>query len=302
MVRERQGVTLLEVLVVISILVFLVMLSLPAIQRVRGAADRVACENHLRQIGTALHLYHHDYGSFPPGRRSEPHARYLSWMVLLLPYIEQKPLYDQSAQAYSQSSYVYANPPHIGLATVIRLYVCPTDSRLLAARTDEWGTTAAFTSYVGAAGGTYRYDGVMPSRPRSYRGAFPSASLADVLDGTSNTLCVGERPPPDSGQGGWWYPAALYHSPGHRGPNGYLILGDIIPYLPSDPQCGPTWRATGPGRTSNPCDRFHFWSLHGGGSNFLFVDGSVRFLSYSADPILPALISINGGEPVTVPD
>jgi prepilin-type processing-associated H-X9-DG protein len=56
------------------------------------------------------------------------------------------------------------------------------------------------------------------------------------------------------------------------------------------------------GRIDNPCDRFHYWSLHPGGANFIFADGSVRFLAYTADPILGALATRAGGEVVTVPD
>lgn len=57
----------------------------------------------------------------------------------------------------------------------------------------------------------------------------------------------------------------------------------------------------GPGRATNRCDVLHFWSLHIGGANFLFADGSVRFLSYSADDVLPALATRSGGEAVTAP-
>ncbi|HMP03629.1 MAG TPA: DUF1559 domain-containing protein [Gemmatales bacterium] len=296
MCNSRRGMTLLETLVVLSVIVFLITLSIPAIQRVRAAADRTACQNQLRQLGQALHLYHHDYGALPPQGQRNPEGFRLSWMVFLLPYIEQKSLHDRAVLDCRNDPRALNVFGHQGMKTVVRLYVCPSDSRLLAARTDEWGTTAAFTSYIGAAGG-------ISQAMRTYQGAFsPSVSFAEVHDGLSNTLCLGERPPPDSGQGGWWYPNLHYSTIGHRGPNGHLWIGLVIPYFPFDPQCGLTWRALGPGRTSNPCDRFHFWSLHGGGSNFLFVDGSVRFLSYSADPILPALISINGGEPVTVPD
>ncbi len=62
-----------------------------------------------------------------------------------------------------------------------------------------------------------------------------------------------------------------------------------------------TSTAFGPGRLDNPCDRLHLWSLHPGGANFLFADGSVRFLPYSARNVLDALASIQGGEVVEVP-
>ncbi|HMP02164.1 MAG TPA: DUF1559 domain-containing protein [Gemmatales bacterium] len=290
--------TLLESLIVIVVIMFLISQALPAIQRVRGAADRTSCQNNLRQIGQALHLYHGDHGRFPPAPplvdRFMP-ERQLSWLALLLPYIDQKPLYDQSVQACAISGNPMQVPPHVGAITVIRLYVCPTDSRLLAARKDDWGTLAAFGSYLAASGGYSRVG-------KGYAGTLPGRSLAEVRDGPSYTVCVGERPPPDSGQGGWWYPNIAFDTRGHRGPNAELVLGTVMPYLPFDPQCSLTYRSTGPGRTTNPCDRFHFWSLHGGGGNFLFVDGSVRFLAYSVDPILPDLISIDGGEMVTLPD
>jgi prepilin-type processing-associated H-X9-DG protein len=57
-----------------------------------------------------------------------------------------------------------------------------------------------------------------------------------------------------------------------------------------------------PGKLSEPCDVFHFWSLHSGGANFLFCDGSVHFLTYDAAPLMPALATRNGREPVSLPD
>lgn len=295
--RRRSGLTLIETLLVCSLVSLLISLSIPALQRVRAAADRLQCQSHLRQIGQALHLHHNDFGRFPPPpawKASSP-VNQLSWMVFLLPYLDHKALFDDAVRACDLANNPMQVPPHTGAITVVRLYTCPSDSRLQAAQTDEWGTTAAFTSYVVAGGGITR-------EGRSYKGIMTGGSLELVLDGTSNTLCIGERPPPDSLQGGWWYPNLVYHPRGDRGPNGVLYFGPILPYVPFDPQCAPTYRVTGPGRTRNPCDRFHFWSVHGGGSHFLFVDGSVRFLAYSIDPHMPALISFNGGEPVTLPD
>ncbi|MFO0803834.1 MAG: H-X9-DG-CTERM domain-containing protein [Gemmataceae bacterium] len=71
--------------------------------------------------------------------------------------------------------------------------------------------------------------------------------------------------------------------------------------MPAGFSCSPTSQAFRPGRLENPCDVNHFWSPHPGGANFAFADGSVRFLSYSADPIMPALATRAGGEVVEIP-
>ena len=243
-------------------------------------------------------MYHNDYGRLGNGGGFRPESanRHLSWLATLLPYIEENALYHRAKQTAQAAENVQDLLQHQGMQTVVRLYVCPTDARLRAVHTDAWGTTAALVSYIGSRG-------VVGSDMRALSGAIPGVKLEEVIDGASTTIAMGERPPPDSFQAGWWYPNINYHHVGFRGPHLSLFVGETSMFLGGGGiDCRVTLRATGPGRTSNPCDRFHFWSLHGGGSNFLFVDGSVRFLSYSADPILPALISINGGEPVTVPD
>ena len=113
---------------------------------------------------------------------------------------------------------------------------------------------------------------------------------------------VGERPPPDSLQGGWWYPAYFGTGNGFGGPNNIMLFGDVITWV-QDEECAQARRGYfGPGRLDNPCDRYHFWSLHPGGGNWLFADGSVRFLTYSNAPIMYALATRAGGEPVTVSD
>lgn len=108
---------------------------------------------------------------------------------------------------------------------------------------------------------------------------------------------VGERPPPDSLEAGPWYPRfersilGRFHGP----TQGLLVeqqafIGDT---------CRDLFRF-GPGRTDNPCDRYHFWSLHTGGANFAFADGSVRYLPYSTQPIMIPLATRNGGETVSL--
>jgi prepilin-type processing-associated H-X9-DG protein len=105
---------------------------------------------------------------------------------------------------------------------------------------------------------------------------------------------AGERPPPDTAQAGEWY-QSIIHAPG-EGPNGYLLYAGTTPLR--DP-CGVG--GYGPGRTSNPCDRMHYWSLHRGGANFLYADGAVRFLAYTTRGVLPAALTRSAGEVVEIP-
>lgn len=301
----RKAFSLIEVLVVIGVMGLLMALLMPAVQKVRASADKIACANNLRQIGLACHQVHGAYGTLPPaylgknGPAPPPPGTYApwpewfgaTWGVLLLPNIEQEALWRQTTQAYRQHHYGHINPPHIGLTTVIPTYVCHADGRLTSPNTDDKGYTAAYSSYQGVAGGT-KADGAM----RANNGV----RLAEISDGTSQTLLVGERPPPGRYLAGSWYTSiAPDPSLGH-GPDEYgSYLG--VYYPGSFGGCQGPFRF-GPGRLNNPCDSHHFWSLHSGGANFLFADGSVRFLAYSAEPIMVSLATRAGGEPVAIPD
>src|SRR5206468_26654 len=123
---------------------------------------------------------------------------FMSWLARLLPHVEMQALWTQTTDAYAKDRDFLHSPPHVGLATPVRLFGCPSDSR-----TSEFGMTedkraVAFTSYLGVEGrNQFSLDGVLflDSRIR----------FGDISDGTSSTLMVGERPPSGSFALGWLY-------------------------------------------------------------------------------------------------
>lgn len=291
--ESRSALSLVEVLVVIGVMGLLVGLTLSAVQSARGSAARVGCANHLRQLGLAATSYHDANGTLPqpyvtmwksPGY----HGASLPWTNLLLPYLEQESLWGTLREAY-QAAVGYVNPPHAGLATVVKVYTCPADGRLSAPISDDWGFTAAYGSYLG----------VVDSRERPTAMDWWGIRITEVTDGTSQTLLIGERPPPGRALSGNWY--TMYRpSPSFTMSTGLHHGLSMRVYI--DHNSGQCWGPFqfGPGRIENPCDSYHYWSLHSGGAHFLYVDGSVHFLKYSAAAILPALASRAGGE--VVPD
>ena len=126
--KKRSGVTLMELLVVIAIIAVLIGLLVPAVQKVREAANRLYCTNSLRQLGLALHQFHNNHGAFPPGQVQGP---YLTagvfwpvnhgWAVFILPYIEQQPLYD--LYNWDKKATDPSNQPVV--ATPLSLFQCP---------------------------------------------------------------------------------------------------------------------------------------------------------------------------------
>jgi prepilin-type N-terminal cleavage/methylation domain-containing protein/prepilin-type processing-associated H-X9-DG protein len=295
--RRRAAFTLVELLVVLAIVGVLTALIVPAVQKARAAAGRVKCQNNLRQIVLAAQQYHDAFGSLPPGMRyrdgDDPY-QFMSWLTELLPFLEQQALWALTLEAYQQSPSPLVNPPHVGMATVLPAFVCPADARAFFVQfAPRDGIDVALTSYLGVEGrDLFSQDGVLfrDSRVR----------MADVSDGTSQTLLAGERPASADFQFGWWYAGTGQQSTG----SGDMVLGvreqNILSY-PEAP-CPPGPYPFGPGDTSNQCDLFHFWSLHPGGAHFVFVDGSVHFLSYGAAAVLSALASRAGGEAVAPPD
>jgi prepilin-type processing-associated H-X9-DG protein/prepilin-type N-terminal cleavage/methylation domain-containing protein len=307
--RRPAGFTIVELLVVIGIVGVVLGLILPAVQHARESANRVRCLSNLRQIGIALHGFHDLHGQFPPLPTRQPSSNVyppplpgdpnelLSWLALILPQMDQDSLYQQSIFACSVNTDVKVNPPHVGFATVIKPYVCPADARLYEPQTDQFGFKAAFTSYVGIEGT------LPPGASIGLAGVLGMGSisrLSTITDGSSQTVMVGERPPPAMLEAGWWYPGFIGNSQAGfaLGPHNMLVLGGG-PFA-FDP-CDIIGIGFGPGSLENACDRYHAWSLHPGGANWLFADGSARFLSYAAADIIFALGSKSGGEIVELP-
>jgi prepilin-type N-terminal cleavage/methylation domain-containing protein/prepilin-type processing-associated H-X9-DG protein len=314
---RRSGFTLIELLVVIGIVSVLLGLLLPGVQKVREAAARVQCAHNLRQLGVALHGHHDVKKKLPmgvmfPSRMSRFDEsiyvfNYWSWMAQLMPYVEQDNLY-RKAETYARKD--EGNPrsfswwpwgdfwttpqfataqPNPALSVRLEVLSCPMDARALQATYLVGdGLTVAFTSYQGISGtGNDRNDGVLYWQS--------TTKFMSITDGTSNTLIIGERPPSADLNYGWWFAGAGWDGYG----SGDVVLGALETSASVFLGCPATKVGLQPGTVNDSCDQLHFWSLHSGGANFAFADGSVRFLGYSVNNVLPALCTRSGGEVVS---
>jgi prepilin-type N-terminal cleavage/methylation domain-containing protein/prepilin-type processing-associated H-X9-DG protein len=333
--RRGSGFTLIELLVVIAIIAILVGLLLPAVQKVREAANRMKCQNNLKQIGLALNSYHDANGRLPPGIArvtiQEAVSRATFWSWFILPYIEQKALYDLASLVeqpdWTVGGYLAVVQSHVSI------YRCPSTTDLVtypsqgiparfaisyaACQTGNVGNPA---STAGGAGewsahlddnqGTWAGTG-FDTHPTTYLYRFNGAlgynskvRLTDVTDGTTNTVAVGER-----------YrifdtPVDLYTD--SAGPGAHGTWGMGTPNINNASQQA----VASIGMPFNFNENRHltdtvslsrtagaYSSRHaGGGVNLVYLDGSVHFLTNStSDTVRLALGSIAGGEVVNWP-
>jgi prepilin-type N-terminal cleavage/methylation domain-containing protein/prepilin-type processing-associated H-X9-DG protein len=291
MARCRRGLSLVELLVVLGIVALLLGLTAAAVQRARAAAAHAQCEDRLRQIGLALHQYHLTQGAFPAGvTASGDRYLFMNWETRILPYLEQGPLWQQAVEAYrARPDDFRVSPPH-PIGTPVAVFICPTDPLANQTRTLS-GVTFAYSSYLGVSG----------TRQTRHDGTFYADSatrIADITDGTSQTLLVGERLPCADGVCGWWYAGQGQNNDGST--DSVLSTGErASSYWFTG--CPTTPSTFGPGQMNDQCAALHFWSMHTGGAHFLFADGGVRFLPYSAKDVLPPLATRAGGDVVEVP-
>jgi prepilin-type N-terminal cleavage/methylation domain-containing protein/prepilin-type processing-associated H-X9-DG protein len=288
--HSRRAFSLIELLVVTSIVSVLIGLLLPAVQSAREAARMTHCKSNLRQLGLAVLAYEGVHKRLPMGNDAKPPMAGMEWwgeynfslFVRLLPYLEEDHLYEK----LDRTTWLYAptNVPVLG--EVIEVLQCPSEpaSQELTMPEDylfpayDGRFTAAFTSYVGSVGSRYYCCGDVVPKPASeyYNGVFwednSKVRLADVTDGASKTLLFGEHArglQPDPSWG-WW-------TSGWGGDTMFVTFHPInkahavvkkLKQAPAPISAYDTVRIYG-----------GVSSYHDGGVNFCFLDGSVRTLT-----------------------
>ncbi|MCA9035264.1 MAG: DUF1559 domain-containing protein [Planctomycetaceae bacterium] len=319
---NRRGFTLIELLVVIAIIAILIALLLPAVQQAREAARRTQCKNNLKQLGLALHNYHDVYNHFPINYSTTftLDNTTMSWLVGILPYIEQANLFNQvdpnfginnDPRSPTPNTVTPVNPSNGWVAKQpIPAFRCPSDTSdaLLGGRAN-YGGTWAVNSYKGVAGANWAWgswtspaafnntrwgtsnNGLDRGNGILFRGnGFPySNNMSKITDGTSNTLAIGEVVARYCTHTWWWWF------------NGSTATCSIPLNAPG--VCAGAANVTKDQGLVNCAgdwpNNYSFKSQHVGGGQFALCDGSVKFISENIDlNLYRSIATIAGGETV----
>ena len=299
--NSRRAFTLIELLVVIAIIAILIALLLPAVQQAREAARRSTCKNNLRQIGLALHNYHDTHRVFPPGwiavdlttNTASAHEGVsgFGWQTMILPLIDQAALYNQ----IDFNTSILDSTNAIARSTVLPVFRCPSDPAPDKWEIEEEGSPGTVITelptgnYVGSFGteeldGCENAAGTAPVTSAGQcvgDGVFYHNSrvkIRDIIDGTSNTIMVGERKT-DADQD--WYSTWSGMIP--EGEEAFQRILGSSDHPPN-----------------HPAAHFDDYSSHHeGGAHFILCDGHVRFVSENVDTgLYKAIATIKGREVV----
>jgi prepilin-type N-terminal cleavage/methylation domain-containing protein len=299
--RKRAGFTLVELLVVIAIIGVLVALLLPAVQAAREAARRTQCANNLKQIGIAMHNYHDTFQKFPFGWSD----RGAGWTTMILPYIEQKNVYDTLGFNEADNWDSANTPNQRACGTYFNTFRCPSMAVIPKYITNQSIPNRVPASYRGVASSTADSDDASTSKVgRSMEnidleGIFFMCShvrMAEVADGTSNTFMVGESRfdtfVQDGNEMDFWYIGSPQIDPcSCLGGSGGTEFSEF---------CGSTgvpFNARAVPSTSGYVKELSFSSLHPNGAQFVLADASVRFVPFTVNQqTYQALGSRNNGE------
>lgn len=332
--NRRRGFTLVELLVVIAIIGVLVALLLPAVQAAREAARRMSCSNNLKQFGLALQNFHDTNGAFPPGMTDDD-TKNFGWGTYILPYMEQGNLYNLISTQVSAGNPklitragTHANTDGNGrlhiddgahgnnIKTILPGYLCPSsalqkkDNNGFGAShyVGNAGTTTQMASFAwGCASGTVR--GPQETGMLLFDNSNTetvTVSMGDCRDGTSNTFIVGEV---GQSQNVYGSKNANGNFPLWAGGNNdqgcdskwmgsHLRFADATYYINRPATTLNAAANSGDWHASDMC----FGSMHTGGAQFAFVDGSVHFLQQTINTTtLFRLANRQDGQPVTLP-
>jgi prepilin-type N-terminal cleavage/methylation domain-containing protein len=292
----RRAFTLIELLVVIAIIAILIALLVPAVQKVREAAARTQCANHLKQIGTALHNFNDQFKALPNSRRD---ANY-TWFIEILPFVEQQSLQDKWSM---KSGSFYSQKPE-ARETTVPVFFCPARRPQMVSKLGEpqdnmtappaplyYGALADYAACVGTTGGDYWWEGPTQNQTTTNTPQNGGFRLANNWSGTSptppfvsNTVLVGDKHVP------------LTKFGDHNFGDGAAYNGDK----------GSALRGLGPTLTlaRNPDDQLsnRFGSYHPGICQFVLGDASVRGIDNSTSgTILGFLANREDGNSFTLP-